>query len=138
MNTKLLLPVLVVALVLAVPATGHNSGCGATYCVSIDDKVSLGSGSLIGRPEAATISALQVIAIAVVISQLLVVLDAVRSAIPLSLIRALEHVSRLESSLSFRESAKGVSFWLPIESRCSGRITSKMLRAQNFFGPGRP
>jgi len=138
LNTRLLLPVLVVLLVLAIPASGHNSGCGATYCVSIDDMVSLGGGSTIGGSEAAAISVLQVIAIAIVVSQLVAALNAIRSAIPLSLIQAMENTGRLESSLSFGESAKGVSFWLPIESRSSGRITSKMLKMPNFFGPGRP
>jgi hypothetical protein len=137
LKIKTLLPVLVLLLLLTTQTSGHNSGCGATYCVSLHDDVSSGGLGPITSPETAAISIIQFITIAVVLSQLMLALEEFGHVIPLTLLRALEHVDRLESSVSFHRPKFGSFFWLPIESLSSGRITSKMLRGVAFFGPGR-
>ena len=137
MKIQALLPVLVLLLVFAAPLLGHDSGCGATYCVSIHENVSVGSGSTVTNPELVIVTVIQVVTIVVVFSQLMVALEGLGKVIPLALIRALTHVKNLESSLSLHRSTKAGVFWLPIESISAGRITSRMLRTGAFFGPGR-
>ena len=137
MKIQALLPALVLLLILAAPNLGHESGCGATYCVSIRENVSAASGGTITRPELAVFSIVQVITVAVIVSQLGMALKGLGNVIPLAFLSALTHVKNLESSRSFRRARGAVTFWLPIESISAGRITSRMLRASNFFGPGR-
>jgi len=137
LKIQALLPVLVLLLIFAVPALGRESGCGATYCVSIRENVSVGSGGAITRPELAVASIVQVVTIAIIVSQLAMALKGLGNVIPLALLRALAHVRSLESSLPFHHSTSAAVFWLPIESISGGRITSRMRRASSFFGPGR-
>jgi hypothetical protein len=78
-----------------------------------------------------------VVIAAVAVSQLMILLVSVRKRIPVSILKALTHHERLASAPSPLHPSNDAVFWLPPESLCAGRITSKMARTASFFGPGR-
>jgi len=137
LKAQLLFPVLAFLVVVAAPSVVRGPACPTTYCVSIGESVSLGAASATVKPVWALLSIEQTLLAAIAVSPLATVLASRHSCVPIPLLRTVRHMRGLAA---VRPRAREVSlgaFWLPIESISAGRLTSKMLRAPNFFGLGR-
>ncbi|MDV3278205.1 MAG: hypothetical protein LYZ69_07040 [Nitrososphaerales archaeon] len=125
-------------LVVLVPALWpHDPGCPSTYCVSLRDEVSVGTGGPNPQLGLSLVLIVQVVAVAVSVSQTMAVLVGLRKRPPVSVLRALTHIRGLSRASTGAASTKSNVFWLPIESASAGRLTSKMVRSPNLFGLGR-
>lgn len=138
LKLQALLPILVFLLVLVVPAaTPHNPGCPSTYCVSLREEVSVGTGGPNLQLGLSLVLIAQVAAVATAVSQAMVLLVGLRRRLPNSALRVLTHLRGLSRAPTGVASTKSNVFWLPIESASAGRLTSRMVRSPNLFGLGR-
>jgi len=139
LRAQAVLPVFVFLLLVAVAhQTPNASACGATYCVSLADSVALGSQGVAFQPGLALVSVAQVVAVAFALSPTALVVLGRQRALPRSLLSVAAHLRGLTRAPASASPTRTRVAWLPIESICSGRLTSRMLRAPSFFGPGRP
>jgi len=122
---------------LAASALWHGPTSSVTYHISISETVSAGSGASTVQPVLALISVIPLTFALAVAFPSFIVLVALRKQNPFSGLRVLAHLRNLECAPSHSRRSRTATFWLPIESISAGRLTSKMLRTPNFFGPGR-
>ena len=138
MRAQTALPLLVFFLLVATARYAPSaSPCGSTHCVSLSDSVAVGSESVTVQPGLAIISVAQVIAVAFAISPSALVVLGRRRTLSHSLFSVAEHLKGLMHAPASTSPTRTRVAWLPIESICAGRLTSKMRRASSFFGPGR-
>jgi len=137
LKVQFLIPILAFLIVATAPVVMRGSTCSATYCVSIRENVSAGAGLATMEPVWALLSIEQALLVAVAASPLATVIASQRRGFPVPLLRTVRHVRGLAAVRPHSRNLSPGAFWLPIESISAGRLTSRMLKASNFFGLGR-